>query len=147
MDGDDGRRRETAARLQRTVIDEAGLLDLQAFPGADLDMDMILESAAATNTILEINANPRRLDLRDIHVRHALKLGVRIAINTDAHHSDHFDFLHYGVSTAQRGWASAEEIVNTVREHHALEVECFAGGRVQLRRRPGDLGRGGPTER
>jgi DNA polymerase (family 10) len=82
-------------------------------PGADLDMDMILESAAATNTILEINANPRRLDLRDVFVRRALNLGVRIAINTDAHHSDHFAFLHFGVATAQRGWANAEGIVNT----------------------------------
>ncbi len=81
--------------------------------GADLDMDMILESAAATNTILEINANPRRLDLRDIHVRQALKHGVRLAINTDAHHSDHLAFLHYGVATAQRGWAEANNIVNT----------------------------------
>jgi DNA polymerase (family 10) len=82
-------------------------------PGADLDMDMILESAAATGTILEINANPSRLDLRDIHVRRAIKLGVKIAINTDAHHSEHFDFLHYGVATAQRGWAATNEIVNT----------------------------------
>jgi DNA polymerase (family 10) len=82
-------------------------------PGADLDMDMILESAAATNTILEINANPRRLDLRDVFVRRALNLGVRIAINTDAHHSDHFTFLHYGVATAQRGWAAANDVVNT----------------------------------
>ncbi len=82
-------------------------------PGADLDMDMILESAVATGTILEINAHPSRLDLRDIHVRRAVELGVKIAINTDAHHSDHFDFLHYGVATAQRGWAETDEIVNT----------------------------------
>ncbi len=81
--------------------------------GADLDMDIILESAVATNTILEINANPRRLDLRDIHVRRAVELGVRMAINTDAHHSDHLSFLHYGVATAQRGWAEANDIVNT----------------------------------
>lgn len=81
--------------------------------GADLDMDMILESAVATNTILEINANPRRLDLRDIHVRRAVELGVRMAINSDAHHSDHLSFLHYGVATAQRGWAEANDIVNT----------------------------------
>ena len=82
-------------------------------PGADLDMDMILESAAETNTILEVNAHPQRLDLRDVHVRRALALGVKIAINTDAHHSDHFDFLHYGVATAQRGWAAAANVINT----------------------------------
>ncbi len=81
--------------------------------GADLDMDMVLESAVATNTILEINANPRRLDLRDTHARRALNLGAKIAINTDAHHPDHFEFLHYGVAAAQRGWATAENVVNT----------------------------------
>ena len=59
--------------------------------GADLDMDMIFESAAATNTILEVNANPARLDLRDVHVRRALPLGVKIAINTDAHNAADMD--------------------------------------------------------
>ena len=81
--------------------------------GADLDLDMVLESAAATGTILEINANPLRLDLRDNHVRRALELGVKIGINTDAHHRDQFKLLHYGVATAQRGWATAANIVNT----------------------------------
>ena len=81
--------------------------------GADLDMDLVLETAVSTNTILEINANPRRLDLRDTHVRRAVELGAKIAINTDAHHVDHFRFLHYGVATAQRGWAIADNIVNT----------------------------------
>lgn len=81
--------------------------------GADLDMDIIFESAAATGTILEVNANPQRLDLRDIHVRRAVELGIKLAINTDAHHVDHFDLLHYGVATAQRGWATAVSVVNT----------------------------------
>ncbi len=81
--------------------------------GADLDMDMILESAKATGTILEINANPRRLDLRDIHVRRAVDLGVKLAINSDAHEAGQMDLLHYGVATAQRGWATAADIVNT----------------------------------
>ncbi|MFQ5399914.1 MAG: DNA polymerase/3'-5' exonuclease PolX [Anaerolineae bacterium] len=82
-------------------------------PGADLDMDAVLEAAAATGTILEINANPRRLDLRDSHVRRAVELGVYLAINTDAHRPDHFRYLHFGAATAQRGWATAEHVVNT----------------------------------
>lgn len=81
--------------------------------GADLDMDMILETAVRTNTILEVNANPQRLDLRDVHIRRALELGAKISINTDAHHPDHFELRHYGVATAQRGWASAANIVNS----------------------------------
>ena len=82
-------------------------------PGADLDMEQVLQTAVSTGTILEINANPRRLDLRDSHVRRAVELGVTLAINCDAHHVDQFELLHYGVATAQRGWAGADQIVNT----------------------------------
>ncbi|MFO7537736.1 MAG: DNA polymerase/3'-5' exonuclease PolX [Chloroflexota bacterium] len=82
-------------------------------PGADLDMDKVLETAVATQTILEINANPRRLDLRDNHVRRAVELGIPLAINTDAHHVDQFSLRHFGVATAQRGWATPDLIVNT----------------------------------
>jgi DNA polymerase (family 10) len=82
-------------------------------PGADLDMELVLQTAVSNRTIIEINANPHRLDLRDSHVRRAVELGVTLAINTDAHHVDQFDLLHYGIATAQRGWATAEHIVNT----------------------------------
>lgn len=82
-------------------------------PGADLDMEQVLATAVATNTIIEINADPSRLDLRDIHVRRAVELGVKLSINCDAHHTDQFDYLHYGIATAQRGWATAVDVVNT----------------------------------
>jgi DNA polymerase (family X) len=82
-------------------------------PGADLDMDRVLDAAVEHNLILEINANPRRLDLRDSHVRRAMELGILLAINTDAHHVDQFALRHYGLATAQRGWATADQIVNT----------------------------------
>ena len=82
-------------------------------PGADLDMDAIIAAAAEMGTILEINANPSRLDLRDVHVKMAVEAGVRLSINTDAHHPDHFDFRQFGVATAQRGWAAATDVVNT----------------------------------
>ncbi len=81
--------------------------------GADLDMDAVLAAAAETGTILEINAHPARLDLRDSHVRRAVELGVRLAINTDAHRPGEFDNRRYGVATAQRGWATAADVVNT----------------------------------
>jgi len=81
--------------------------------GADLDWEVVLNTAVATGTILEINANPQRLDLRDSLVRRATDLGVTLAINCDAHHTDHFNFLHYGVATAQRGWALPDMVVNT----------------------------------
>jgi DNA polymerase (family 10) len=81
--------------------------------GADLDIDAVIAAAAERGKILEINANPVRLDLRDIHARMAVDLGVKIAINTDAHRPEEFDLLHYGVATAQRGWATAADVVNT----------------------------------
>lgn len=81
--------------------------------GADLDMDAVISAAAATGTILEINANPARLDLRDVHARMAIDKGVKLAINTDAHRAEEFELLHYGVATAQRGWATAGDVVNT----------------------------------
>lgn len=81
--------------------------------GADLDIDAVIAAAAATGTILEINAHWSRLDLRDVHVRQALQAGVKIAINTDAHRAEEFGNRHYGVSTAQRGWATAADVVNT----------------------------------
>jgi len=82
-------------------------------PGADLDMDVVMKTAVSTGTILEINANPLRLDLRDSHVRRAVELGVKIAINTDAHRPEHFAFRHFGVAVGQRGWLPKEQVVNT----------------------------------
>ncbi|UCG23665.1 MAG: DNA polymerase/3'-5' exonuclease PolX [Chloroflexota bacterium] len=90
-------------------------------PAADLDMEEILQAAAASRTIIEINANPQRLDLRDIHVRRAIELGVKLAINTDAHHSDHLALMHYGVAMAQRGWATPADVVNTWPVERLLE--------------------------
>jgi DNA polymerase (family X) len=81
--------------------------------GADLDMEIIMRAAAANGTILEVNANPQRLDLRDVDVRQALEMGVKIAINTDAHRSEEFGYRHFGVATAQRGWATSTSVVNS----------------------------------
>ena len=83
--------------------------------GADLDMDRVLEAAAESGVILEINANPQRLDLNDVHARRAIELGIPLAINTDAHHPDHFAFRNYGVGVARRAWATAEQVVNSWR--------------------------------
>jgi DNA polymerase (family 10) len=81
--------------------------------GADLDMDAVLRAAADSGVALEINANPERLDLDDVYARRALELGCLLAINTDAHHSDHFDLAHFGVGTARRAWATADNVINT----------------------------------
>lgn len=81
--------------------------------GADLDWDAVLRTAAETGTALEINANPKRLDLDDVQARRAIEMGIKLAINTDAHHADHMDFVSYGVATARRGWVTAKDVINT----------------------------------
>jgi DNA polymerase (family 10) len=82
--------------------------------GADLDVERVLSVAAETGTILEVNSSPMRLDLDDIHIRRGIELGVRLAINSDAHNPDGLDLLMFGVATARRGWAQAEDVVNTL---------------------------------
>jgi DNA polymerase (family 10) len=81
--------------------------------GADLDMEAILQAAAEMDTAIEINAHPDRLDLADHYVRRAVELGVKLAINSDAHDVRDFGFLFFGVAVARRGWASAAHIINT----------------------------------
>lgn len=79
----------------------------------DLDVDALIAACARTGTFLEVNANPRRLDLRPEHVRAAIAAGVRICVSTDAHRPHGLDVLRYGVDTARRGWATPADIVNT----------------------------------
>jgi DNA polymerase (family 10) len=81
-------------------------------PGLEPDMRALCAAAAAHGTALEINANPKRLDLCDRHVRIALECGGLISINTDAHQAGHFDFLRYGVLTGRRGTLTAEACIN-----------------------------------
>lgn len=85
---------------------------IQRREAADLDLDAVFAAAAASGVTLEINANPQRLDLSDVYVRRAVDLGIPLSINTDAHRPEHFDFLEYGVATARRGWAEAEQVIN-----------------------------------
>ena len=80
----------------------------------DMDFDAVFRAAAETGTLLEINASPKRLDLRDAHVMQARKLGARFLINTDAHRPSGLSFMRYGVGTARRGWCEAPDVVNTM---------------------------------
>lgn len=77
-----------------------------------LDMEAVLGKAAETGTIMELNAYPDRLDLKDTHLRQAVRHGVRIAIGTDAHRAEHLRYMRYGVATARRGWVTPEYCLN-----------------------------------
>ena len=78
-----------------------------------IDFDKILRVAKETGTILEINSFPERLDLKDINIKRAKEAGVKMVINTDAHHKDQMRFIEFGVAQARRGWAEKEDIINT----------------------------------
>lgn len=88
--------------------------------GSDLDMDAIMAAAVEHDTALEINANPRRLDLDESHARRAQELGVKLAINTDAHDIDNLELMHFGVSNARRGWITPTSVINTWETNELL---------------------------
>lgn len=80
--------------------------------GYAVDIDLLIELAKETNTALELNANPNRLDLNAEYVRKAQDAGVKIVINTDAHKVDTLTQMQLGVSTAKKGWIQRENVIN-----------------------------------
>jgi len=79
-----------------------------------VDLQAVLEAAARTGTIMEINSHPSRLDLDDLWSRKAKELGVDIAINTDSHSPDQLRLMSFGVTVARRGWLEPQNVVNTL---------------------------------
>jgi DNA polymerase (family 10) len=80
-----------------------------------VDMDAVIEAAARSGTFLEINANPNRRDLSDVHARAAADAGVKLLIDSDAHWAERFDVIRYGVATARRAWLTKDDVANTRR--------------------------------
>ncbi|HEY4476302.1 MAG: DNA polymerase III [Candidatus Wildermuthbacteria bacterium RIFCSPLOWO2_02_FULL_47_9c] len=80
----------------------------------EVDIDEVIKAAKRTGTLLEINAFPTRLDLRDANIRKAVEMGALLVIDSDAHRKEHFSVLRYGIAQARRGWAEAKDIANTL---------------------------------
>jgi len=78
-----------------------------------VDIEAVVEAAARTGTMLEINGNPNRRDLSEHHARLAAEAGVQIVVNTDAHGVETLDNIAYGIATARRAWLTAEQVANT----------------------------------
>ncbi|UPV73297.1 helix-hairpin-helix domain-containing protein [Halorussus limi] len=81
-------------------------------PGVELDIDVVARAAADHGTALEINSSPYRLDLWGSAVKQAVEEGATIAVDTDAHSPGEYELVRYGVHTARRGWAQADDILN-----------------------------------
>lgn len=89
--------------------------------GYPVNIDMLIQLAKETNTALELNANPHRLDLSAENVRKAQAAGVKIAINTDAHHKDTLSHMEIGVASARKGWILTENVLNALNKDELLQ--------------------------
>jgi DNA polymerase (family 10) len=79
-----------------------------------VDLEAVFKAAAETQTLLEINAYYKRLDLNDTHTRAAAEKGARFSIGSDAHLLDQMEFLDLGIGVARRGWLTKEQVINTL---------------------------------
>jgi DNA polymerase (family 10) len=105
-----------------------GRLVLRRDPYA-YDMETILDAAREHGVVMECNASPERLDLKDTHLRMAKERGVKIVISTDAHSTRGLSLMRYGVQTARRGWIEKKDVINTLSTDEILAA---------LRPKPGE---------
>jgi len=82
-------------------------------PPLDLDLDRLLEAAEERGIVVELNAQPERLDLSDVYCKRAKELGLKVVIGAGAHWTSDLDFLRYGIDQAQRGWLEPDDVLNT----------------------------------
>jgi DNA polymerase (family X) len=104
------------AALDHPHVDCIGHLTgrkLNRRPGADVDLERVIARAAETRTALEINSQPDRLDMRDVHARLAGEAGVQIPVTTDAHSARALGYAELGVAQARRAWLRKEQVLNT----------------------------------
>jgi len=118
------------AAIEHPLIDAIGHptgRKIETRPPYALDVDRLVEAAARTGTMLEINSAPDRRDLNDVHARAAAAAGVRILVNSDAHGVSTLGVTRWGIATARRAWLTAADVVNT------LSWEQFAPLRKRAR--------------
>jgi len=90
--------------------------------GYPVNIEKLVEVAKNTNTVLEVDAQYDRLDLKDEYIRMAVKNGVKLVIDSDAHHPIHYAYLMFGVAQARRGWATQQDILNTLTADRLLRA-------------------------
>ena len=82
-------------------------------PPAPIDVERVIEKALETGTFLEINSQPDRLDLTDVHARAAREAGLKLVIDSDGHQIGALDYVELGVGQARRAWLTKDDVVNT----------------------------------
>jgi DNA polymerase (family 10) len=88
----------------------------------EVDIEAIIKACSQRGCILELNAQPDRLDLNDIHCKMAKEAGIPIAISTDAHSVRDLDLMEFGIGQARRGWIEKEDVVNTKGLKALMEI-------------------------
>jgi DNA polymerase (family 10) len=102
--------------IEHPLVDAIGHLSgrkLERRAPYSFDLERVIDAAARTGTMLEINSNPDRRDLSDLHARAAAAVGIPIVINSDSHRVAGFEVARYGIATARRAWLTAAQVVNT----------------------------------
>ena len=102
--------------IEHPLLDAIGHLTgrkIERRPPYALDVERVLEAAARTGTMLEINSSPDRRDINEVYARAAAQAGIPIVINSDAHRVGGFDVVRYGIATARRAWLTAADVANT----------------------------------
>jgi DNA polymerase (family 10) len=125
------------AAIEHPLVDAIGHptgRKIEQRPPYAIDLDAVFAAAARTGTMLEINANPDRRDLSDVHARAAARAGVLIVIDSDAHRTATLQNMRWGVATARRAWLTKQDVANT-RPWREL-----AGLGKRARRAPAPLG-------
>jgi len=82
-------------------------------PAYEIDLERVMKAAVERGCVLELNAHPDRLDLNDVHCQMAKKMGLKIAVSTDAHSLDDLKLMRFGIGQARRGWIEPADVVNT----------------------------------
>ncbi|MBI3008342.1 MAG: DNA polymerase/3'-5' exonuclease PolX, partial [Candidatus Omnitrophica bacterium] len=107
-------------KFVRCIVHPTGRL-MGVREGYEIDFEEIYKVARDTNTAIEINAYPERMDLTDINCHRAKEVGVKLAISTDAHTKDQLDNILFGISVARRGWIEKDDVLNTLSLDNLLE--------------------------
>ncbi len=82
-------------------------------PAYEIDMGKVMRAAVERGCYLELNSHPDRLDLDDVHCQAAKKMGLKVALSTDAHSLDDLSLMRFGIGQARRGWLEPADVVNT----------------------------------
>lgn len=88
-------------------------IELDILKDGSLDLERVVQGAAERGCFLEVNAQPRRLDLNDTGCRLVKEVGAKVAISTDAHAASNLAYMRFGVDQARRGWLEADDVINT----------------------------------